>query len=225
MQNDMLHRGMAFGGILYITMASRATKLLNEFLSRSYRLAHELDKARAVAESTARTDVLTGLRNRRAFYEQGEAVVQNATRSGRSCAAVMIDIDRFKSINDRFGHAAGDEVIKSLATVLKDTVRDGELAARLGGEEFVVLLPEGSSADAEALAERIRTRAEAHAAIVDSTEIAFTVSLGVASRGDDCATLDALIAFADSALYASKEGGRNKVSVAPPRNTGHPLVE
>ncbi len=214
LQDDVFHRGMAFGTVIYVTAAARATKMLNIFLSRSWRLTHELQKATHAAEAMARTDALTGLRNRRAFYELGDPLVLNATRSNRACAVVMLDIDRFKAINDRHGHGVGDEGIRSMALVLTQHVREGEIAGRLGGEEFGVVLPDATLQDALQLAERLRQQVEAAQVLVAGTPLAYTASFGVAVRGDGCNTLDELLARADKALYAAKEGGRNRVVAA-----------
>jgi hypothetical protein len=109
LQEDALRRGMALGGICYVLIAYRAVGILTFFLRRSFQLSHELGIAREAAEALARTDELTQLRNRRAFYEQGALAVEQAKRYGHPLSLLVLDIDRFKAINDGHGHAGGDQ--------------------------------------------------------------------------------------------------------------------
>jgi len=213
LQPDTFHRAMAFVAVMYVAASLRSIRTLGYFFGRTYRLAHELKHETARAEELARTDFLTGLANRRAFYEQGERELQSLVHGARPAAVAMFDIDHFKSINDRFGHAGGDAAIRALADAIRAHLRASDIAGRLGGEEFALLLPDASLEAARAVAERIRAAAESLLVEHEGQRIRFTTSGGVAALGDD-ATLDAWIARADAALYQAKQGGRNHVVAA-----------
>jgi diguanylate cyclase (GGDEF)-like protein/PAS domain S-box-containing protein len=159
----------------------------------------------------ATTDALTGLSNRRTFYDQGDREIVRRARYKSSLSVLMIDADRFKSVNDTHGHAAGDEVLRNLASVLKSTVRATDLPARYGGEEFVVLLPETAAPEAILVAERIRAAVEASNVQIDDKIIRYTISIGVSEAGGATSDLKTLLAAADSALYRAKNEGRNRV--------------
>ncbi|PLQ01866.1 diguanylate cyclase [Cupriavidus pauculus] len=205
----------------------------------------------------AETDPLTALANRRHFgeafaresarrqRERGSAARDDGATDGGPVDAstasplsmLMIDIDFFKRVNDRWGHASGDHVLVALADVLRRNLREVDLPARLGGEEFAVLLPQTTLADAMATAERLRAAVQgtAVAPAPDAPPpgegdgpIHFTVSIGVAeAESDDCRTLDAMLATADRRLYAAKQAGRNQVCAAdaPAGNTVAPTVQ
>lgn len=211
---DLPHRAMAFAGVVYVIAAYRANKLLAHYFRRSHLLAMELEAARDKAERLARLDVLTDLPNRRAFYEVGETALRQARRYEKPLALVMLDIDRFKAINDSYGHAAGDAAIKALARVLRETVRETDVAARIGGEEFALLLPETTAAQAAALAERLRQKLAAIRVLVERAELRFTASFGVAECDEQASNLDALLSRADAALYQAKQQGRDRVVAA-----------
>jgi diguanylate cyclase (GGDEF)-like protein len=210
-QDSGLSRAMAFGGIIYMAAAYRATRTLGYFVRHSFQLTYELRAANDHAQQLARTDGLTGLMNRRAFYEFARAVMKQAERSERQVSAVMLDLDHFKSINDTHGHALGDEVLKALARVITGTVRASDVAGRIGGEEFAVILPDTGVADAVAQAERLRLRTSEIKIPHNGTDIRVTCSCGVAGRDTGRETLDALLAHADAALYRAKHAGRNRV--------------
>ena len=156
-------------------------------------------------------DHLTGLANRRAFFEAGEIELQRWSQQPRPLALVMIDADHFKQVNDRHGHAAGDAVLRHLAVALGACTRAVDVVARLGGEEFVLLLPDTGIEGAEALAQRLCQRVAAQPAEVDGRRIPYTVSAGVAQMQAGVSGLDALIQRADAALYRAKSRGRNRV--------------
>jgi len=180
-------------------------------------------------ETLARSDPLTGLANRRRFQEAFDETLERAARESGdeattpAMALLMLDIDYFKRVNDRFGHAAGDRVLVIFADILRGNLRSAEMPARVGGEEFAALLPGADLATAAAVAERIRQAVEAHAAnaaqtasmpgeAVNPDAIAFTVSIGVAASPADCpAHYEALMQVADRRLYTAKESGRNRV--------------
>lgn len=157
----------------------------------------------------ATTDPLTGLSNRRHFFERGAQELRRAARYRRPLALLMLDIDHFKSVNDRYGHEAGDAVLRDLAERLRAGLRTSDLAGRIGGEEFAVLLPETTAEQAELLAERLRA---AIAADPLGPDLGITVSLGVALAVPASEeTLDPVLRRADAALYRAKAGGRNQV--------------
>ncbi len=159
-------------------------------------------------ETLANTDALTGVSNRRAFLERAEQEFAEARRYGNPLSAAMIDIDRFKALNDRFGHATGDQVLQKVATTLAATLRKPDIFARWGGEEFICLLPHTDADLAQTAAQRLRRGVEA---LGVAPAAGVTVSIGVASliHGDD--NIEMLIDRADQALYAAKRAGRNKV--------------
>jgi diguanylate cyclase (GGDEF)-like protein len=158
----------------------------------------------------ARTDALTGLPNRRAFEEGGERVIEQSRSGLMSFAVLAIDVDHFKHINDRYGHKGGDTALRCMAQALTAAVRKEDLVARLGGEEFVVLLENEGVEEARCTAERIRQIVEALNISVDDQVVKATVSAGVAVfEASD--TLETVLRRADRALYAAKLAGRNRV--------------
>jgi len=162
----------------------------------------------------ASTDGLTELANRREFEDSLANEISRAERFGGSLALILADLDNFKQVNDRFGHQAGDEVLRTFADILRETVRDIDVAARYGGEEFAILLPQTDIAGAERLAERLRgaveTRPTAHA---QGIPVVVTSSFGVASF-PEAETAPGLFAAADEALYRAKRAGKNCVVCA-----------
>ncbi len=160
----------------------------------------------------AATDPLTGILNRRGFF-QGAAIVMDRNRRSLTPVNVLaFDLDHFKSINDRWGHAVGDSVLQLFAAVVRKTMRAGDVVSRVGGEEFVAILP-GTLTDAAAVAERVRAAFAAAGAELDGRQIAATVSAGVAC-GSPLVTVEALMAGADAALYRAKMHGRDRVETA-----------
>ncbi|MFL6468285.1 MAG: diguanylate cyclase [Pyrinomonadaceae bacterium] len=155
------------------------------------------------------TDPLTGLLNRRYIEERLAEEINRSGRSSEPLSFLMLDVDEFKSYNDRFGHPAGDEALRIVGTILKETVRGADVAARYGGEEFSVLLPETSSGEAKVIAERIRARVEQ----TSFPKRKVTVSIGIATYSDALPTGEELMSAADRALYAAKAKGRNNVQI------------
>ncbi|MDJ0762448.1 MAG: GGDEF domain-containing protein [Myxococcota bacterium] len=156
-------------------------------------------------------DGLTDIYNKRYFMEALEREMSRAKRYERELSILLFDIDRFKSVNDTFGHLAGDHVLQILATLVSARSRREEVFARYGGEEFVILLPETSKDGAIELAEQLRRRIASHTFIFEGEEIPITVSVGVASM-DDCAITPLnFIKRSDKALYKAKAEGRNCV--------------
>ncbi|EPR43869.1 diguanylate cyclase with Cache1 sensor [Desulfovibrio sp. X2] len=166
-------------------------------------------------EETTITDQLTGVHNRRFLMREGERLMALAVRGAQPLCGLMLDIDHFKRINDRYGHQPGDAVLAAVAQAVASTVRASDVLARIGGEEFFVLTPGADEAQAAGLAERIRQAVAARVVRVRDAQIRCTVSIGVAELGGDIpsgpSTMDDLLARADKALYAAKSGGRNRV--------------
>jgi diguanylate cyclase (GGDEF)-like protein/PAS domain S-box-containing protein len=164
-------------------------------------------------EQLAKTDVLTGLVNRRQFLELAELEITRSRRYNNMLTIMMMDIDYFKTVNDTYGHKAGDLVLQKLATICKDVLREVDIIGRLGGEEFAVLLPETVGMEAMDVAERIRQELEnASVDLPDqATTVKFTVSIGIATMTSRQETIDSLLQDADAALYQAKNSGRNKI--------------
>ena len=166
---------------------------------------------RNVQRDLALTDALTGVRNRRCLMEKAEQELQNCLRKNADFSAIMIDIDFFKSINDRYGHLCGDEVLKILTSRIRHILKQDTLLARYGGEEFVVTLPGVKHEDAVNTAWRLQKNIESCAFHIGGVEIKVTSSFGVASKTPSCTTLSDIISKADKALYMAKDSGRNTV--------------
>lgn len=160
----------------------------------------------------AHLDYLTGLPNRRSFMEQAGIEMSRTQRYEKSLSMLMLDIDHFKHINDAYGHQSGDVVLKTLAEVFAEVLRNIDIVGRLGGEEFGIILPETSLEEALEVAERLREVIAARQVVFPSgVETQFTVSIGVAALADKQAGIDTLINESDKALYRAKQSGRNKV--------------
>ncbi len=216
LRDSMPERLMAIAAILFMIVAYRSLRITNHFVQHSHSLSYELQKAKEQAETLARTDFLTGMNNRRSFYDLCETPFRLARRHGQDLAVILFDIDRFKKINDAHGHAVGDEVIRSLARIVASTGRESDVAGRVGGEEFAILLPQTNAKNAQELAERLREQMEQSVVHLDHGEVKFTASFGVVQMGAGCESLEALVAAADGAMYEAKERGKNCVFVATP---------
>ncbi len=173
----------------------------------------------AIAQLRASTDALTGLPNKRSVADNLKRMFAQASRTASPMAVVMLDLDHFKAINDRFGHPAGDQVLASVGTVMRATMREGDFAGRNGGEEFAVILPDTDAAGGAAVAEKLR-KAIADV-VVPGVDVEITASLGVAAYPEHALSPERLERLADAALYVAKRLGRNRVEVA----TGHPEPE
>ncbi len=168
----------------------------------------------AIAEMRAATDALTGLPNQRACHDNLKRMVAHASRTVSPVSAVLLDLDHFKQINDRFGHGAGDDVLAAVGESLTALIRASDFAGRYGGEEFLMLLPDTDSEGARDAAEKVRDAiSKIDVPLVDR---AITASLGVATYPSDALDADTLVRMADRALYAAKGAGRNRVELAMP---------
>jgi two-component system cell cycle response regulator len=191
----------------------------NELLARTStqirrkRLQDRLHENYQRSLSLALTDDLTGLYNRRYFLAHLDELIDRVDHDHVNAALLLFDIDHFKQVNDTYGHAAGDQVLRELANRAMNSVRSVDLVARLGGEEFVVVMPETDSIVATAVAERLRLTVAREPFIVGagSVKVAVTISIGVtaAAEGGDCR--ERLLKRADDALYDAKSAGRNRI--------------
>ena len=159
-------------------------------------------------------DPLTGLANRRGFLQDGEELVQLQIRRGRPVAVFLLDLDHFKSVNDRFGHAVGDRVLRLFADVAGKSLRASDLVGRLGGEEFAVLLADADRDNAYVVAERVRSAFAAAAQSLDGQPLGATLSIGIAIIQNPQENLGSLLTQADQALYRAKARGRDRVELA-----------
>jgi diguanylate cyclase (GGDEF)-like protein/PAS domain S-box-containing protein len=174
----------------------------------------QLQAANKELRRLSSTDRLTGLYNRGHWEEMLRQEYARHKRYDSNTALVMFDIDHFKKINDTYGHQVGDAVIQQTADIIRENMRDADVAGRYGGEEFVVLLPDTDRQGAMMFAERLRESVAAYEVKHEQHSIRFTISLGVADLSRPTTGYAQLIEWADTALYASKAGGRNKVSLS-----------
>lgn len=189
----------------------------NDFLNKPYKKAEFMTRVNANLEvldlfqqtkDLANKDFLTGAYNRRFFFDSGYAIFDKARRSGKELTLAMFDIDKFKSINDTYGHDVGDVAIQEMSKLLNEKLRASDLIARFGGEEFCVLLENIELDDVKALFEKIRFAFEMNVINVGDLELSFTVSIGICYGIES--SLDEMIKKADEGLYHCKENGRNQ---------------
>ena len=178
-------------------------------------IAREQRHARDAAVRLSTVDPLTGLFNRTFFFAAVDREIARSLRSNRGFCLLMMDLDELKSINDRYGHYFGDQVLRGVGEVIRLGVRKIDTAARYGGDEFVVLLPETDPTGAWVLAEKVRIGVTELDVRVAGTGVPASISVGVVSFPDDGSTADALMISADQAMYASKRGGKNRVMGLP----------
>lgn len=163
-----------------------------------------------VHKTAAMTDYLTGLFNRRGFFEAAEKLVANQRKLGQSVTVMMFDLDHFKSINDRFGHEIGDEALQAFAATVSTSMRLHDIVGRLGGEEFAAIVP-GGTETALAVGERVRAAFEARGVEISGRCMNATVSIGITESPADVANISTMLARADRALYCAKKNGRNRI--------------
>ncbi len=177
-------------------------------------LAMSKERTELRHKTAAMIDPLTGLLNRRAFLQDAEALLRQQIAHDRPIGVLLIDLDHFKSINDRFGHGTGDSVLQIFARTAQESLRQADLVGRLGGEEFVVVLADASIDNAYLVADRLRNAFAVNAAVLDGVALHATASIGVSVIVDPAQDLAMLITLADQALYLAKARGRNRVEVA-----------
>ena len=188
------------------------TRKLAEWLASQAAIALENARLHEIVQRQAITDELTGLVNRRRFLAALEAEIVRATRLGGALSVVLADLDDFKRVNDRFGHPAGDVVLLAFAELIRAHVREVDVAGRLGGEEFSILLPETDLLGAAAGAERLRYALAERPLELEGRTLEVTASFGVAQLAPG-QSADELLQAADTALYRAKEQGKNRVSL------------
>jgi len=210
-------KGLEIGASDYLVKPFDSSELLARIIVfiRMQRLQEELKEKNALLEKLSITDELTGIYNRRYFYEYMNMQVALAKRHNYQIGCLMIDVDHFKKINDTFGHDIGDKMLKGLARLMKDKIREGEIIARFGGEEFIAGLCRVDINGAVIAAERIRKAVEdANLSDAANNHLKLTVSIGIALYPQQgVSNLDELIKAADDAFYHAKNTGRNKVVV------------
>lgn len=217
LQHNLLPVGAALGAIIFYISVLRAGKILSSALDHSLSLAHELKNltlelsiAKEKAETMALVDELSNLNNRRAFYEKGKVLVDDCQRNNENLSIILMDIDDFKKVNDTLGHAAGDAVLVQVGARLKQSTRNADLCARVGGEEFGILVKTSGTSGTVHLAEKLRKEISETPFIFNNKDISLSASFGVAEGKSD---LDTLFNRADTAMYKAKEEGRNRVVV------------
>ena len=204
-----------------VTMAVNLTGVyLLAYIGAS--VGREQRRARDAAIRLSTVDALTGLNNRSYFFSALEREIARGDRSGRAFCMVMLDLDDLKAVNDRFGHVAGDQVLRGVADVVRGGVRKIDTAARYGGDEFVALLPETDPTGGWVVAEKIRQTVSEHG--LPGVDPGPTVSVGVVSYPADGRSADALLVSADRAMYASKRGGKNRVARAAAEPMGFSIA-
>lgn len=189
---------------LFIASIAQMCLAFGLVLMLNYRLASDLQKL-------ASSDALTGALNRRSLEREAERLLARCTRTGDTLAIMMIDVDHFKSINDRYGHPVGDEVLRRLAAVAQKTIRSDDYFARYGGEEFCILLPSTIEKDAWILADRLRQIYAATVMEFGNEILHSTISIGVSDSIHAGLGFNSLVAAADQAMYRAKQEGRNRV--------------
>jgi diguanylate cyclase (GGDEF)-like protein len=197
----------------YLQALSRAETLRNELEERVEERTRELTEANRRLAEQATTDGLTGLKNRRAFNDAFSTELARLSRSSEKLCLALLDIDFFKAVNDSHGHDGGDQVLKNVAQLLQSQLRSTDTVARIGGEEFAVLLPTHHIAGAKARLEELRERIEASPLEDEDKSIFITVSIGLT----EVTTEDGIKSAskrADEALYAAKRAGRNQLKTA-----------
>lgn len=182
-------------------------------------LSSDIRRALTHIKMLSEKDELTGVLNMRAFGMIADRVSRTSSRYNHTYTIVMVDSDSLKVVNDRFGHQAGNRLLQLLVQCIQAQLRETDVLARYGGDEFIVLLPETAAAGAEIVATRIRQRVEAAVLTTRERPVSTTVSMGIASYPEHGSDLESVMERADQALYASKTGGRNRVTIAPGRAT------
>ena len=223
--------GLDLGADDYITKPFQPPELLARIRAakRIVDLQKELVESNKRLELLSITDGLTKLYNHRHFQDELARAFEESQRYQRPLSLAIVDLDFFKKVNDSYGHAVGDEVLKSLSRIFQESIRSTDLAARYGGEEFAVMMPETDLSEAIVFAEKIRTLVEERAVATQARSISCTVSIGVATvPHSHIHSAKELIVAADKALYRAKKNGRNQLQAEkrrdPARKTFTPIV-
>ncbi|MBA1296789.1 diguanylate cyclase [Pseudomonas lurida] len=211
LQPSSMQVGVAIAVLVFSTFVFSATRKLSDALEKAFRLTRQMERAHSISTRAAQTDELTGLMNRRAFFERAQALYAQCRHHQQPLCALMLDMDHFKQINDTYGHQAGDQVLRQIGAVISTSFRQADVYGRLGGEEFAVLLPNTSLETARAIAEQLIASIAGMAA---EPVKGLSASLGVASTHPGQQDLHGLMNTADKALYRAKALGRNQVAVA-----------
>jgi diguanylate cyclase (GGDEF)-like protein len=197
-------------------LQDRRAKRIGRLLS--FHDVTELKRLQTRLEEISTHDELTGLFNRRYLVEFANRAIDEAKFEGWELSLVILDLDHFKDVNDSHGHIVGDQALVAAARVCRQSIRDGDIVGRLGGEEFLALMPRTKLDVACKIAERMRRSLEENSVVFEGHEIRVTASFGVASIGPYCQTLEDILITADKGLYKAKELGRNRVCAGRPRN-------
>jgi two-component system cell cycle response regulator len=216
---DNVVLGLESGADEYLTKPFNGRELIARVASgmRILKLEQQLMQARQQMETLAMHDSLTGLLNRRAIEKYAEAEFNMAVRKERALSIVMLDIDHFKNINDRFGHIFGDHTLQQVAKILTEDMRTYDRIGRWGGEEFILILSDTQLKDAVTAAERVRIRtAGTQISLENGETFSIQISLGAACTTGQFSSLAKLIDAADQALYQAKQTGRNRVCIFEP---------
>ena len=218
---SMFDRALWFGAPGAAVISALLSMLLSHRIDSAHKQLKDSERSFSNQASKLRElsirDDLTGLYNRRHFNQQVKKEHESALRNNRPLCLVMVDIDHFKRINDRFGHAVGDAVLSCIGTLFRDNIRSGDLAARIGGEEFVVVFPETSIDDAGSMCERLCLMVSAYPWDTIAEGLSVTISMGLYG-GSGPASCDDMLRIADRYLYRAKASGRNRLVAckAPP---------
>ena len=210
-QPSPMQVGVAVAVLVFSTFVVSATRKLSDALEKAFRLTRQMERAHNISTRAAQTDELTGLMNRRAFFEHAHLLYAQCRHNSQPLCALMLDMDHFKEINDTYGHQAGDQVLRQIGGVISASFRQTDVYGRLGGEEFAVLLPNTSLETARNIAEQL---IRAISGLAAEPVHGLTASLGVASIRSLDQDLHSLMNTADKALYRAKAQGRNQVAVA-----------
>ena len=213
LQNSLLTTCIALGGTFFLVSAVRSSKVLTDSITMNAKLNRELETAKIKAETLANIDELTNLYNRRAFYRDGTKSFEQCLANNKPCSVMILDIDNFKEFNDKYGHSTGDTILQNFAAVLSKNIRSTDFCARVGGEEFAIILADTSLATATEIGNKLvdAIANQQHDIGLDHLPT-ITSSIGVACNKEE--SFAQFIQRADTALYEAKDMGRNQVIAA-----------